>query len=137
MSDKDLFARQLILDFPSQPEYLFSNFVVSDGSKTAFNAAHQLCSRTDSSFNSLYLFGGKNLGKTHLLISIGNKSVAMGKKALYVHGVRSRQPRAYRSAKGIGMDTGDAKHDRYLNEYCAVYPIYIFTNLIENNLFFF
>jgi len=86
MPDKDLFARQLILDFPSQPEYLFSNFVVSDGSKTAFNAAHLLCSRANHSFNSLYLFGGKNLGKTHLLISIGNQSVSMGKKALYVHG---------------------------------------------------
>ena len=47
------------------------------------------------------------------------------RKELYVHGVRSHQPRAYRSAKGIGMDTGDAQHDRYLNEYCAIYPTYL------------
>ena len=86
MSDKDRLARQLILDFPSQPEHLFSNFVVSDGSKAAFSAARQFCDEPPPSFNTLYLFGGKNLGKTHLLISIGNQSASMRKKALYVHG---------------------------------------------------
>ena len=39
MSNKDPLSRQLILDFPSQPEYSFSNFIVSDGSKIAFDAA--------------------------------------------------------------------------------------------------
>ena len=85
MSNKDPLSRQFILDFPSQPEYSFSNFIVSDGSKIAFNAARQFCS--DSSFfNTLYFFGSKNLGKTHLLLSIGNQSASMNKKVLYVHG---------------------------------------------------
>jgi len=73
------------LDFPSQPEYSFSNFIVSDGSKIAFDAARQFCSDS-SSFNTLYFFGSKNLGKTHLLLSIGNQSASMNKKVLYVHG---------------------------------------------------
>ena len=85
MSNKDPLSRQLILDFPSQPEYSFSNFIVSDGSKIAFDAARQFCSDS-SSFNTLYFFGGKNLGKTHLLLSIGNQSASMNKKVLYVHG---------------------------------------------------
>ena len=85
MSNKDPLSRQLILDFPSQPEYSFSNFIVSDGSKIAFDAARQFCSDS-SSFNTLYFFGSKNLGKTHLLLSIGNQSASMNKKVLYVHG---------------------------------------------------
>ena len=85
MPNKDLFSHQLILDFPSQPEYSFSNFIVSDGSKIAFDAAHQFCSDS-SSFNTLYFFGGRNLGKTHLLLSFGNQFASMNKKALYVHG---------------------------------------------------
>jgi len=85
MSNKDPLSRQLILDFPSQPEYSFSNFIVSDGSKIAFDAAREFCSDS-SSFNTLYFFGSKNLGKTHLLLSIGNQSASMNKKVLYVHG---------------------------------------------------
>ena len=85
MSNKDPLSRQLILDFPSKLEYSFSNFIVSDGSKIAFDAARQFCSDS-SSFNTLYFFGGKNLGKTHLLLSIGNQSASMNKKVLYVHG---------------------------------------------------
>ena len=87
MSEKERLARQFILDFPSRPEYSFSNFVVSEGSKIAFDAALQFCTEASPLFNTLYLFGGKNLGKTHLLISIGNQSASMGKKALYVHGL--------------------------------------------------
>ena len=85
MPNKDRLSYQLILDFPAQPEYSFSNFIVSDGSKIAFDAAHQFCSDF-SSFTTLYFFGGKNLGKTHLLLSIGNQFASMNKKALYVHG---------------------------------------------------
>lgn len=86
MPEKERLARQLILDFPSRPEYLFSNFVVSQGSKIAFDSARQFCGEEPSPFETLYLFGGRNLGKTHLLISIGNHSASLGKKALYVHG---------------------------------------------------
>jgi chromosomal replication initiator protein len=86
MSEKERLARQFILDFPSRPEYMFSNFVVSEGSKIAFDVARQFCGEEPSPFNTLYIFGGRNLGKTHLLISIGNQSASMGEKALYVHG---------------------------------------------------
>ena len=85
MSDKEPLARQFILDFPARPEYSFSNFVVSEGSRVAFNAARQFCNDSTTLFRTLYLFGGKNLGKTHLLLSIGNQYSSKGKKALYVH----------------------------------------------------
>ncbi|MFQ5672788.1 MAG: DnaA ATPase domain-containing protein [Nitrospinales bacterium] len=70
MSEKQLQARQLVLSFPVHPKYDFSGFVVSEGSRFAFSMAHRIC--TDRSFNMLYLSGEKGLGKTHLLMSIGN-----------------------------------------------------------------
>ena len=72
MPEKDLLSQQLILNFPAHPEYRFENFIVSKGSTLAFNAAQQICADNPPSYHTLYLYGGKNLGKTHLLISIGN-----------------------------------------------------------------
>lgn len=63
-------SSQLTLDFPAQPQYNFSNFIVTEGAEFAFSAAKQICSPV--SFNTLFIAGGKGLGKTHLLISIGN-----------------------------------------------------------------
>ena len=65
-------SRQLILDFPSRPEFKFSNFVESEGSQFALQAARQISSSAELPYNMLYLYGGKNLGKTHLLMAIGN-----------------------------------------------------------------
>lgn len=67
-------GRQLILDFPSRPEYSFDNFVVSEGSRFAVDAAKKICAGASPPYHSLYLHGGEHLGKTHLLIAIGNQA---------------------------------------------------------------
>ena len=87
MPGKDSHSRQFILAFPSRPEYTFSNFVVSEGSEFAVNVVKEFCSSPDISFNTLYLFGEKGLGKTHLLISIGNHIARYfpDKIPLYIH----------------------------------------------------
>ncbi len=72
MSEKGPLSRQLILDFPASPDYKFSNFVRSKGSDFAWRAARQISSSKDLPYNSLYLYGDQNLGKTHLLMAIGN-----------------------------------------------------------------
>lgn len=72
MSETSPFSRQLILDFPSRPEFKFSNFVVSEGSLFAYEAARQIASDALLAYNTLYLYGDYNLGKTHLLMAIGN-----------------------------------------------------------------
>lgn len=79
-------SKQLLLNFPARPEYNFSNFVVSQGSRFAFNAAAEFCSENHALYQSLFLFGQKNLGKTHLLLSIGNQATERGAKALYIQG---------------------------------------------------
>lgn len=84
MTDKP--GQQLLLNFPSHPEYSFSNFVVSEGSSIAFEAAKTFCSKNSASFQALYLFGQKNLGKTHLLLSIGNDVAKKGLRAVCIQG---------------------------------------------------
>ncbi|MBT5029037.1 MAG: ATP-binding protein [Nitrospina sp.] len=79
-------GQQLLLNFPSHPEYNFSNFVVSDGSRIAFETAKEFSNNSPSSFQSLYLFGQENLGKTHLLLSIGNRVAEQGLRAVCVQG---------------------------------------------------
>jgi chromosomal replication initiator protein len=79
-------GQQLLLNFPSCPEYNFLNFVVSDGSRIAFETAKEFCSENQVPFQALYLFGQKNLGKTHLLLSIGNHTAEKGLRAIYIQG---------------------------------------------------
>lgn len=79
-------GQQLLLNFPSYPEYNFHNFVVSEGSRIAFETARELCSGNQVPFQALYIFGQKNLGKTHLLLSIGNHSAEKGLRAVCIQG---------------------------------------------------
>lgn len=67
------FFRQLILDFPSRPEFRFDNFVVSKGSEFAFRMAGEIGSPGPLPYNTLYIYGNPNLGKTHLLMALGNR----------------------------------------------------------------
>ncbi len=88
MSDKRPLSRQLILDFPARPDFKFSNFVESEGSEFALQAARQIASSSDLPYNSLYLYGDRNLGKTHLLMAIGNvvSTNFPEKKIIFING---------------------------------------------------
>lgn len=80
-------SRQGIFHFPARPEYRFDNFIVSEGSRFAFACAQEMCSGREIPYQSLYLSGGPGMGKTHLLIAIGNYLAESGsnERALYVH----------------------------------------------------
>lgn len=87
MAEHDSPSRQYIIQFPARPEYRFSNFIGSQGSRFALSCARELCSGNPVTYQSLYLSGASGLGKTHLLMSIGNHLAETGSpaKALYVH----------------------------------------------------
>ena len=85
MAEHDCSSRQCILHFPARPEYRFTNFIVSKGSRFALACARDICSGDPVTYHSLYLSGAGGLGKTHLLMSIGNHLAETGKQALYVH----------------------------------------------------
>ncbi len=81
-------TEQLILESPACPEHTFASYVVSEGSQFAFESAKNIASATpDLPYSSLFICGAKNLGKSHLLLSIGNQSAQLTpkKKALYTH----------------------------------------------------
>ncbi len=85
MAEHDSPSRQYIFQFPAHPEYRFSNFIVSKGSRFALACARELCSGDPVTYQALYLSGASGLGKTHLLMSIGNHLAETGTMALYVH----------------------------------------------------
>lgn len=83
MSDN---PRQTIINFPSQPEYNFTNFVIYKNSEIAYFAAKDICADGELDYKTLYISGASGLGKTHLLMAIGNHVAENfpDKKALYL-----------------------------------------------------
>jgi chromosomal replication initiator protein len=67
------FSGQLFFNFPPSPEYLFSNFIVFEESEFAYQSAKNVCDANSIS-DSLFIYGGHGLGKTHLLRAIGNQT---------------------------------------------------------------
>jgi len=82
----DQIPNQLLLNFPAHPDFNFSNFVISQGSLFAFDSAKKFCVPNQVSYHSLFIFGQENIGKTHLLISIGNLVAERGGRAIYMKG---------------------------------------------------
>ncbi|NIQ01723.1 MAG: hypothetical protein GWM98_16145 [Nitrospinaceae bacterium] len=82
-----LSSRQSIIHFPARPEYRFSNFIESRGSRFALACAREICSGNPVPYHSLYISGDRGLGKTHLLMAIGNDLAEHHPEcpALYIH----------------------------------------------------
>ena len=62
---------ELTLD-PMYAKYTFDNFVVGKSNNIAYTACKSVAENPAKVFNPLFLYGGVGLGKTHLLLSIGN-----------------------------------------------------------------
>ena len=71
-------------DYPLNPRYTLSSFVVGKSNQLAYAAAVAVSSRPGTAYNPLFLYGGVGLGKTHLLHGIGNASATRGLSCLYV-----------------------------------------------------
>lgn len=69
----DQLNQQLILDYQFKPEYSFSNFVRTPSTEVAYLAALSAVRKQGQKYNPLWLYGGKGVGKTHLLSAIGNE----------------------------------------------------------------
>ncbi|MGG7048557.1 MULTISPECIES: chromosomal replication initiator protein DnaA [unclassified Campylobacter] len=65
-------------------DYTFENFVVGKTNQVAFFLAKEVAQRPGGQYNPLFIYGESGLGKTHLLHSIGNFCLNMGKNVICV-----------------------------------------------------
>jgi chromosomal replication initiator protein len=55
------------------PKYTFDTFVCGSSNQFAYAASQAVAANPAGSYNPLFIYGGVGLGKTHLLIAIGNQ----------------------------------------------------------------
>lgn len=54
------------------PKYTLENFVVGPSNNLAYAAAEAVVKNPGTSYNPLFVYGGTGVGKTHLMLGIGN-----------------------------------------------------------------
>lgn len=69
------------------PLYNFSNFVEGKSNQLAKAAATQVAENAGRAYNPLFLYGGVGLGKTHLMVAVGNYIAEQNPRAkvVYLH----------------------------------------------------
>lgn len=75
---------------PIQPDRTFDNFVVGDCNRESQAAALACAYNPGQYFNPLFIYGNSGLGKTHLLMAIGNyvKKTYPNKKVYYIESLK-------------------------------------------------
>ncbi len=58
------------------PKFTLENFVVGPTNNVAFAAAQAVSQNPGTSYNPLFIYGGTGVGKTHLMLAIGNAILA-------------------------------------------------------------
>lgn len=92
-----------------RPSFTFENFAVSSSNQMAHAAAEAVSHSLGSAYNPLFLWGGVGVGKTHLMVSVGNFALKRdnGLKVLFctgedftndiVEGIRNKTTQAFRN----------------------------------------
>ena len=104
-------ALPALADGEGEYEYTFSTFIVGPSNKFAHAASIAVASNPANTYNPLFIYGGSGLGKTHLLLAIGNE-------------IEQRQPEMnviYAKSENftnelidsIGKETMKEFHDKY------------------------
>ncbi len=65
------------------PSFTFESFIVGNSNQFAYTTAKSVSEKPGTIYNPLFLYGGVGLGKTHLIQSIGNHQISLGKKVIY------------------------------------------------------
>ena len=70
--DEDFFEIPLAQQTSLNPRYTLQNFVVGPSNNLAYAAAEAVVQNPGTSYNPLFVYGGTGVGKTHLMLGIGN-----------------------------------------------------------------
>lgn len=73
---------------PEMAGYTFDRFIVGNSNKFAYNAAYAVAEKPGGAYNPLFIYGNPGLGKTHLLLAIGQtiRERDPGTKIVYIKG---------------------------------------------------
>ena len=96
---------------PEMAGYTFDRFIVGNSNKFAHAAAVAVADNPGKNYNPLFIYGNSGLGKTHLLLAIGQyiRSKTPGVKIAYVKGDEF----TIQMVKAIKEGTVDDFHTRY------------------------
>lgn len=95
------------------PKYSFDSFVVGTANRLAVTAGRTVAENPGSAYNPLFIYSGSGLGKTHLLMAIGQhaKKLAPGLNIEYL--TLDEYVEAFHAAIAAGQ--GDAFRRRFQN----------------------
>ncbi len=71
-SEEDFFQAPQAQAPQLNPKFTLENFVVGPTNNVAFAAAQAVAQNPGTSYNPLFIYGGTGVGKTHLMLGIGN-----------------------------------------------------------------
>lgn len=71
-SEEDFFQPTQAVTSVLNPKYTLSNYVVGPSNNVAYAAAQAIVQNPGTSYNPLFIYGGTGVGKTHLMLGIGN-----------------------------------------------------------------
>lgn len=69
---------------PLDPELLFEHFIAHPHVEMAANMSSELIANSTSSFNPIFFYGNKGVGKTHLLVAIAHALQKKNRTVFYV-----------------------------------------------------
>jgi len=74
--EEDFFQPLQTQAFQLNPKFTLENYVVGPTNNVAFAAAQAVAQNPGTSYNPLFIYGGTGVGKTHLMLAIGNAILA-------------------------------------------------------------
>lgn len=70
--EEEFFQTPQVQQSALNPKYTLENFVVGPSNNVAYAAAEAVVQNPGTSYNPLFIYGGTGVGKTHLMLGIGN-----------------------------------------------------------------